>query len=179
MGGANIGQDCIWLFRRWHHHLAGGRLAADQRASKTWSSRHFLRCAGIPIIFAGTRPLWNGAGIFEPPPDAPKSAETSSSATAMDYLKTAKMDDPRAVPTVSDEALAKFPPTLWITGTRSFDMSPVIVCHARFLKLGVDSYLYVMEGGQHGAYNIGEQMTPEGRDTVSYIARLFQQRRSQ
>jgi hypothetical protein len=33
-------------------------------------------------------------------------------ASAMDYLKTAKMDDPRAVPTASDEALAKFPPTL-------------------------------------------------------------------
>jgi len=31
-------------------------------------------------------------------------------ASAMDYLKTAKMDDPRAIPTVSDEALAKFPP---------------------------------------------------------------------
>jgi hypothetical protein len=50
----------------------------------------------------------------------------------------------------------------WITGTRSFNMSLVIVCHARFLKLGVDSYLYVMEGGQHGSYNIGEHMTPEG-----------------
>jgi monoterpene epsilon-lactone hydrolase len=93
----------------------------------------------------------------------------------MDYLKRAMMDDPRAIPTVSDEALAKFPPTLWITGTPSFDMSPVIVCHGRFLKLGVDSYLYVMEGGQHGAYNIGEHMTPEGRDTVAYIARWFQQ----
>jgi len=28
-----------------------------------------------------------------------------------------------------------------------------------------------MEGGQHGAYNIGEHMTPEEWDTVAYIAR--------
>jgi hypothetical protein len=58
-------------------------------------------------------------------------------------------------------------------------MRRVIVCQARFLRLGVDSYLYVMEGGQHGAYDIGEHMTPEGRETVTYIARWFQQHLSQ
>jgi monoterpene epsilon-lactone hydrolase len=111
--------------------------------------------------------VWDGVGILQPPSDVPATGETSpsagqtsASASAMDYFQAAKMDDFRAVPTESDEALAKFPPTLWITGTRSFDMSPVIVCHARFLKLGVDSYLYVMEGGPHGAYNIVEHMTP-------------------
>ena len=36
-----------------------------------------------------------------------------------------------------------------------------------------------MEGGQHGAYNIGEHMTPEECDTVAYIARWFQQHLAQ
>jgi monoterpene epsilon-lactone hydrolase len=85
------------------------------------------------------------------------------------------VNDPRAFPGASEAVLTRFPATLLISGTRAGDMSPVIVAHARFLKLGVDSYLYIMEGGQHGAYNIGENATPEGRDTLNYIAHWFDQ----
>jgi hypothetical protein len=63
-----------------------------------------------------------------------------------------------------------FPATLWVTGTRSFGMSPVI---ARLLKPGIDSHLYVMEGGRHGAFHIGHHMTPEGQDIILYVARWF------
>ena len=108
--------------------------------------------APVPPSFRGDSSVWDGVGILQPPSripatreTSPSAGQTSASASVMDYFKTAKMDDFRAVPTASDEALAKVPPTLWITGTRSFDMSRAIVCHTRFLKLGVDSYLYVME----------------------------------
>jgi hypothetical protein len=40
---------------------------------------------------------------------------------------------------------------LLLSGTRALDLSPAIVADAQFLKLGVDSYLYLMEGGWHGA----------------------------
>jgi hypothetical protein len=53
---------------------------------------------------------------YDPPSDTPTSGEasplptqTAAPASIMDYFKTARMDDPHAVPTVSDEALAKFP----------------------------------------------------------------------
>jgi len=81
------------------------------------------------------------------------------------------MDDPRANPSASDEVLAGFPATLWVIGTRSCGISPVI---GRLLKLGVDSHLYVMEGGPHGAFHIGQHTTPEGQDIIRYVARWFQ-----
>ena len=58
--------------------------------------------------------------------------------------------------------------------TRSVDMSPAIVAHARFLKLGVDSSLYILEGGWHGAH-ISATSTPEAHDANAYIARWFEQ----
>jgi len=93
------------------------------------------------------------------------------------YMATAEQTDPRAYPGASDEELAKFPPTLLVSGTRAPEMSPAIVAHAKFLKLGVDSQLYLEEGGVHGAFSGGgEHMTSEARDVWNYIARWFDQK---
>jgi acetyl esterase/lipase len=164
---------------------AGGMLTAQ---SVAWfQSKGLPRPGAVGIFCAAPQPIWfrgdssdwDGAGVYRPGagrmvPD-PKALTKSSPATPFSYIGSARPDDPLVTPGVSDAVMAKFPPTLWITGTRSFDMSPVAVSHAQMLRLGVDSYLYVMEGGQHGAYNFGEYMTPEARETVAYIARWFQQ----
>ena len=49
-----------------------------------------------------------------------------------------------------------------------------IVSHARLLKLGVDSYLYFMEGAWHAASS-GTRGSPEERDVNTYIGRWFGQ----
>lgn len=67
------------------------------------------------------------------------------------YMEGVDHNDPRAYPGSSDTVLAKFRPTLLLVGTREFALSPAIVAHARFLRLGVDASLYIMEGVPHAA----------------------------
>jgi monoterpene epsilon-lactone hydrolase len=90
------------------------------------------------------------------------------------YLEGVDSSDPRAYPGSSDAVLANFPPTLFLTGTRALDLSPVVVAHARLLKLKVDSSLYVIEGGWHGVQDLAEG-SPEKRDANAYVAYWFAQ----
>jgi monoterpene epsilon-lactone hydrolase len=82
------------------------------------------------------------------------------------------LSDPMANPGGAPDVLAKFPPTLFVTGTRASDLSSAAYSHAQLLKAGIDSQLYVMEGGWHGAFN-AEPDTPEARDTFAYIVKWF------
>jgi len=93
-------------------------------------------------------------------------------AAAAWYMASADIDDPQAYPGSFGTVLAKFPPTLLVTGTRSLDMSPAIAAHSRLLRPGVDTYLYVMEGGWHGA-SISANGSREKHDANTYIARWF------
>jgi acetyl esterase/lipase len=99
---------------------------------------------------------------------------STSKIPSINYMEGADPADPLANPTVSDVVLARFPPTLFITGTRAHDMSHVITAHARLLKLGVESSLYVMEGFGHAA-DLTANGAPEQRDVNAYKARWFDQ----
>ncbi|HKX77090.1 MAG TPA: alpha/beta hydrolase, partial [Novosphingobium sp.] len=145
---------------------AGGALTAQ---TVTWlASKKLpgLGAAGIfcsaPVPFGkgGDSRVWGGGTGPMP-------------ATPQGYMAGADPSDPRAFPAASDEALAKFPPVLLYSGTRAADLSPVVVAHARFLKLGVDSEMYIQENGQHGAFVVGQRGTPEAVDTLAYMARWF------
>jgi acetyl esterase/lipase len=59
------------------------------------------------------------------------------------------MDDPMISPAMYPAILAKFPPTLVITGTRATDMSPAVVTHSRLIDAGVPGDLIVGEGMGH------------------------------
>lgn len=100
--------------------------------------------------------------------------EWPGAAAANGYFKNVKRDDPGAYPGTSEEVLSKFPPTLLISGTRAVEMSQVVAYHAKFLRLGVKSSLYIMENGWHGAM-LRAQGTPEGDAALSYITRWFQE----
>jgi epsilon-lactone hydrolase len=88
------------------------------------------------------------------------------------YMQNADTRDTRAFPGSSDGVLAKFPPTLLLVGTREYWFSAATVAHAKFLKLSVESSLYVMEAAPHGAHVIAVG-TPEARDANAYIGRWF------
>ncbi len=154
---------------------AGGMLAAQ---SVSWFQAKGLPRPGAVGIFCAAPPsppapfgkrgdstLWGTSGL--PVANAP--------VRVFPYLQTADPKDARAFPAISDEVLGRFPPTLLISGTRAGEMSSVIHAHARLLKLGVDSSLYLLEGGWHGASDSAED-SPEGRDVNAYIARWFLQR---
>lgn len=125
-----------------------------------------ILCATVgPIKLEGDSSIW-GAG--------PVPADPKAGMKAGWYMGTADVTDPAAYPGVSDSVLAKFPPTLLLVGTREAAISPVLTTHARLLKLGVDSSLYVMEGAPHAAHVLAVG-TPEAHEANAYIAKWFDQ----
>lgn len=79
------------------------------------------------------------------------------------------------VPEVTPEALAFYPPTLWMAGTRAPELSGVAIGHTSLLKRGVASELYLIEGGWHQSYSTAPD-TPESQDAMRYIASWFDRR---
>ena len=79
------------------------------------------------------------------------------------------------VPEVTPEVLAYYPPTLWLAGTRAPELSGAATGHASLLKRGIESELYVIEGGWHTSYSTAPD-TRESQDAMRYIARFFEKR---
>jgi acetyl esterase/lipase len=87
------------------------------------------------------------------------------------YFTGADMRGPDVSPALHPEVVAKFPPSLIITGTRAMDMSPAIVTNSALIKAGVPSTLIVGEGMGH-CY-IYQSNLPEARDAHQAIADFF------
>ena len=156
---------------------AGGMLAGMAVA---WFHRHGLPrpgavgilCAGAANLggnaFAGdasytTLPL--GEGRVPPPGGNP---------VQMEYFAGTDPDDPLVAPASSPEVLALFPPTLIVTGTRSFELSNAVYTHAQLVKNGVDADLHVWEGMFHGFFYNPD--VPESRECYGVIVRFFAER---
>ncbi|HKQ80819.1 MAG TPA: alpha/beta hydrolase fold domain-containing protein [Steroidobacteraceae bacterium] len=146
---------------------AGGMLTAESMA---WFQKKRLPApAAIGIFGAAAGRVGHGDsayvsayidGIFPPPPMAPLS-----------YFEGASYDDPLVSPVLHPDVLAKFPPTLIITGGRAMDFSGSIDTHAKLLKAGVDSNLLVGEGLSH-CYIYNSNL-PEARDAYDVIVKFF------
>jgi len=153
---------------------AGGVLTAQAAA---WLPAHGLPQAGAVGIFgAGGLPFESGESAYVaayidgsfPAPDCPGGSENE---LTRGYFVHLEPRDPTAWPAYDLDVLATFPPTLIITGTRAFDLSPAIVTNSRLLKAGVRSTLIVGEGMGH-CYHY-QISTPEGRDACEQIVRFF------
>jgi acetyl esterase/lipase len=127
---------------------------------------------GFPYPFGkfGDSLLWELGAV----PRSDHTRYDAMIAKIAEYIRNAAPDDARAYPMASTTVLSKFPSTLFVTGGRALDMSAAVTSHARLLKLGVDSYLYVMEGAWHAA-SYGTLGSPEERDVNTYIGRWFAQ----
>jgi acetyl esterase/lipase len=89
------------------------------------------------------------------------------------YFGNAKRTD--WAPGTSADKLDYYPPTLWVAGTRAPEMSGAISGHASMLKHGVQSELYMIEGGWHSSYSTAPD-TPESQDAMRYVAHFFDKR---
>ncbi len=155
---------------------AGGALTAETAA---WLPAHALPQAGaIGIFGAGAvrfgagDSAWIAAyidGSFPPPV---KTGGTAPDITR-GYFGAADQLDPIISPALHPEVMAKFPPTLIITGTRAMDMSPAIFTNSQLLKAGVRSTLIVGEAMGH-CY-IYQSNLPEARDAYQVIVRFFRE----
>lgn len=153
---------------------AGGALTAQLAA---WLPANDMPQMGAAGIFgAGAVRIDTGDshfiaaaidGSFGPP----RHPQAEASDLTRGYFDGADMDGPIVGAARHPDVMAKFPPSLLITGTRAIDMSPAIYTNSRLLKAGVKSTLIVGEGMGHCylySYNL-----PESKDAYDLILRFF------
>lgn len=156
---------------------AGGLLAAQ---SVAWFQTHGLPAPGAVGIFcAGAMPIqgvqsdsaavWNSMTLLGASDDG---GATSLTGMPREYLRPAGNDNPLAWPGISPEVLAKFPPTLLLTGTRDPWMSNALVTHSRLIGAGVNSELYLQEGLGHAFLNLMPGV-PEAEDAWKAAWKFF------
>jgi acetyl esterase/lipase len=150
---------------------AGGVLTSQATA---WILKHGLPAPGaIGIFGAGTGgqgdAAWFGAIGMAARPPLPLLKKLAKS--DIGYFGPASDDDPMVDPNKSPELLAQYPPTLLITGTRAFDMSPAIITHRALQRAGVDAQLHVFDGLGHCFYY--DAQSPEGQDAYETMVRFF------
>jgi epsilon-lactone hydrolase len=157
---------------------AGGMLTGMAVA---WFQKHDLpRPGAVGILCAGMTLAGNGFGGDSAyttaatgegrAPPAPPTGPPSKRA-ALPYFSDVSIDDPLAAPASSLEVLAKFPPTLIVTGTRGFELSSAVHTHALLVKAGVETDLHVWDGMFHGFfYNVD---VPESRDCFDVVVKFF------
>jgi acetyl esterase/lipase len=157
---------------------AGGMLTGMAVA---WFQQHSLpRPGAIGILCAGMTLAPNGFGgdaayttaaIGESRVPPPTRSDTPST-NPLPYLAGVSTSDPLAAPASSPQVLAKFPPTLIVTGTRAFELSSAVHTHALLVKQGVETDLHVWEGMFHGFfYNVD---VPESRDCYDVVVKFFE-----
>lgn len=155
---------------------AGGTLVAQAVA---WFQKHDLpRPGAIGIFCSGAMPtFWYGGDSAAmgptvnaiPPQTDPGKAKASAPRF---YLAGMDQKDPLITPALFPEVLARFPPTLIVTGTRDIAMSNALVTNVRLLQAGAETQLLVLEGLGHGQFNafVG---TREASDAYDIIWRFF------
>lgn len=87
------------------------------------------------------------------------------------YYGDVDFRDPLVSPVFSEELLARFPPTLFITATRAAELSNVSYMHGRLVDLGRESDLHVWEGLGH-AFHLDAKL-PESQQAYRVMARFF------
>ncbi len=150
---------------------AGGGLTA---MSVAWFQKHDLPAPGaIGIFCAGAGGFGAGDATYIALPigEARMPSTTGVSLPPIGYFKDTDPNDPLIAPVKHPDVLAKFPPTLIITGTRDFALSNSLDTNIQLTKAGVDSKLYVWDGLFHGFfYNPG---VPESMDAYKIICQFF------
>jgi monoterpene epsilon-lactone hydrolase len=130
-------------------------------------------CAGSTVadLGFGGDATYTTAAIGEArPPPGPRPAQ-GSGPPPLGYLAGTDPNDPLVSPGVSQAVLARFPPTLVITGTRGFEMSSAVYTHAQLVKAGAEAELHVWEGLFHGFFYNPD--VPESRDAFDVMVRFF------
>jgi len=161
---------------------AGGMLAAQAIA---WFQQHDLtRPGAIALLNAGAAPTGEAfggdAGYFTMPLGEgrvmapPQSPPTGIGGGANGYFADVALDDPLVAPTTDLSILSNFPPTLILSGTRSYDLSNAVHTHMQLVKQNVPAQLYVWEGMFHGFFYNAE--LPESREAFAIISQFFDRR---
>jgi acetyl esterase/lipase len=149
---------------------SGGVLTAQ---SLVWFQRHNLPRPAVAGIFcAGADPTMSGDSGFVGSllgdgavPSNPLGIQQ------FPYMRGASVSDPQAFPAADPAALAAFPPTLIISGTRDYALSGAVSLHSKLVANGVDARLHVWEGGRHAFFY--DVRVPEAQEAYRVMASFF------
>jgi monoterpene epsilon-lactone hydrolase len=150
---------------------AGGMLTT---MSVAWFQRHDLPRPGAIGVLCASAGEFGGDAAYTSTPlgEARLMPEMRAGGiNRLGYFSNTDPNDPLVAPIHSPEMLAKFPPTLILTGTRAFEMSSAVYTHSQLVKLGVDAELHVWEGLFHGFFYNPD--VPESRDAYDVIVKFF------
>lgn len=152
---------------------AGGLLSAEAVA---WLDHEKLpRPGAIGIFCASADARWAGESMFTVPPilgHAPADPKVPPHYDEQPYYGAGDLDSPLMSPVRSPALLAKFPPTLLITGTRAEEMGAAIHTHNALVKAGAVAELHVWEGMWHGFF-VGTPDIPETQEAYAVTVRFF------
>jgi acetyl esterase/lipase len=148
---------------------AGGILTAQ---SVAWMGSHGMPSPGAIGTFCGsTLDLTGDSAFLGPVLSGQSFTDRPLSTGDLPYFKGVAPNDPLAFPGTSATVLAKFPPTLLITGTRDFAMSSVVRSHALLVEAHVEADLHVYEGMWHAFFIYPE--LPESAAAYFVIVSFF------
>ncbi|MFT3754537.1 MAG: alpha/beta hydrolase fold domain-containing protein [Pseudoxanthomonas sp.] len=148
---------------------AGGYLTA-QATARLISKR--LPLPGAIGTFCGSMVAPDGDSYyFAAAMDGDKVPAAPRSVSEYPYFKGADLADPLVFPGNTPAYVAKFPPTLLISGTRDFALSSVLRSHGLLVAAGVEAELHVWDGMWH-AFFVDPQL-PESQQAYAVIWRFF------
>lgn len=155
---------------------AGGMLTAQSIA---WFQTHNLPrpaaagifCASLGQLAAGDSAVLGMAVLGMSRPAPRPAAAQPAPRPAPTYMGSVTNDNALAYPLTSPTMLAKFPPTLFISGTRSFEFSAALNSHNQLTKAGVESQFHGWDGMFHGFFYNSE--LPESREAYAIMTKFF------
>jgi monoterpene epsilon-lactone hydrolase len=159
-------------------YSAGGSLTSQALA---WFDRHGLPMPGAAALCSagaggvagvnGDSTYLAAAAMGETPP-AVQSPTEAAQPDRFGYFAGIDPGDPLMSPLHDPGLMGRFPPTMLLTGTRSFDLSAAIVTHRALVNAGVTAQLDVFEGMWHCfPYNVA---LPEAQDALRALGRFFE-----
>jgi acetyl esterase/lipase len=132
---------------------AGGALISQTTAMLIENGRPTpgalgVYCMGLGSSIEGDSRFWGNFSITNIAADMqPKPAVKLG---PMSYFDGVDLNQFIVTPTMDPVKLAKFPPTIFFTGTRDFAMSGAAFGHRKLIEVGVESDLLIYDGLFHG-----------------------------
>lgn len=153
---------------------AGGFLTAQ--SVSTFAEKGIPQPGAIGIFGAGAVGFPEGdsmyvAGYVDGALPPPYESEEEPFDMTFGYFDGVDASSPQLSPALHLERIAKFPPSMLITGTRAFDLSNSAYTNSQLIKAGVPHELIVGEGLGH-CYFISSDL-PESRDAFTATAAFF------
>lgn len=125
-------------------------------------------CAGLGPTPAGDSRFFGKLTVQNVPSGLPQAGARPQGPT---YYTGVDRNQFIVSPTLDEELLAKFPPTIFLTATRDFAMSSAAYSHRKLLKAGVESDLLIYDGLYHGFMTNPD--FPESKEAYKLTAAFF------